>query len=171
MRLMGLFACEGLIPLPLLDRMTTNSTCDSYGLPMKPRLLQLLLVFLVVVASLATLVFVYLGHPLFGALPEGKRLQRLAQSANFQDGIFRNQIESPLHTAGSSELSILKNNIFGEKGQPRPDRVIPAVKTALKALDPATDLVVWLGHSSYYVQIQGQRLLIDPVFSDNAAPI
>lgn len=33
------------------------------------------------------------------------------------------------------------------------------------------DVVVWLGHSSYYVQLGGKKILIDPVFSISAAPI
>lgn len=32
-------------------------------------------------------------------------------------------------------------------------------------------VVIWLGHSSYYVQVGGKRLLVDPVFSDYAAPL
>jgi L-ascorbate metabolism protein UlaG (beta-lactamase superfamily) len=60
---------------------------------------------------------------------------------------------------------------LGEKGQPRPVAAVPAVKTDLKALDPAQDLVVWLGHSSYFVQLGGRRTLIDPVFSTNASPV
>ncbi len=61
--------------------------------------------------------------------------------------------------------------LFGEKGQPRPPGAIPAIKTDLKTLDPAQDLVVWLGHSAYFIQLDGKRILIDPVFSTNAAPI
>ncbi len=30
--------------------------------------------------------------------------------------------------------------------------------------------MVWLGHSSRYMQLAGKRILIDPVFSDYAAP-
>lgn len=30
---------------------------------------------------------------------------------------------------------------------------------------------MWLSHSSFFVQLDGQRLLIDPVFSDHAAPL
>jgi L-ascorbate metabolism protein UlaG (beta-lactamase superfamily) len=41
----------------------------------------------------------------------------------------------------------------------------------LAALDPKEDLVVWLGYSSYFVQVGGKRLLIDPVFSSYAAPL
>lgn len=113
----------------------------------------------------------YLQHPVFGALPSGERLVRIERSPNHADGVFRNQIDTPMRTTDQSEWSMWMQTLFGEKGQPRPPGAIPAVKTGLQALDPAQDLVIWLGHSSYFVQLGGQRILIDPVFSDNAAPI
>jgi len=42
---------------------------------------------------------------------------------------------------------------------------IPSVKTDLQSLDRNTDVVVWLGHSSYFIQLGGKRILMDPVFS------
>ena len=61
--------------------------------------------------------------------------------------------------------------LSGDDGHPRPTGLIPSIKTDLKTLDPSQDLIVWLGHSSYFVQLAGQRILIDPVFSACAAPI
>jgi len=40
----------------------------------------------------------------------------------------------------------------------------------LKALPVDEDVLVWLGHSSYFLQTGGHRILIDPVFSLNAGP-
>jgi len=37
------------------------------------------------------------------------------------------------------------------------------------ALNPQQDVVIWLGHSVYYIQLAGKRILIDPVLSDHAA--
>ncbi|MDR1163049.1 MAG: MBL fold metallo-hydrolase [Candidatus Accumulibacter sp.] len=113
----------------------------------------------------------YSQHPLFGKQPQGERLLRFAASPNYANGVFRNQIASPLLTSGQSELGMWMSSLFEEKGQPRPPGAIPAVKTDFRALDLAQDLVVWLGHSSYYVQLGGQRILIDPIFSTNAAPL
>lgn len=31
--------------------------------------------------------------------------------------------------------------------------------------------MVWLGHSSYFIQLDGQKILIDPVFSQYASPV
>lgn len=113
----------------------------------------------------------YLQLPLFGALPSGERLARMSHSPNYVDGAFLNQIDTPMRTTEQSEWSMWTETILGEEGQPRPPGALPSVKTDLKALDPAQDLVVWLGHSSYFVQLGGQRILVDPVFSTNAAPI
>ncbi|EYS97615.1 beta-lactamase [Cupriavidus sp. SK-4] len=125
----------------------------------------------IVVALDALAIAAYLQHPLFGELPQGGRLARIELSPNHADGSFRNQIETPMLTTDESQLSIMLSNTFGKKGNPRPPAAIPAVKTDIKALDVSQDLVVWLGHSSYYVQLGGQRILIDPVFSTNASPV
>ncbi|MCS5949670.1 MBL fold metallo-hydrolase [Klebsiella pneumoniae subsp. pneumoniae] len=52
----------------------------------------------------------------------------------------------------------------------RPAQPLPLVKTDLATLPLGQDVMVWLGHSSRYLQLAGKRILIDPVFSDYAAP-
>lgn len=138
---------------------------------MKKNWVRLLKAFAVVAVLVAIAIAAYLQQPLFGQLPKGEQVTRMAQSPNFANGIFRNQIDSPMLTTDQSELSMWMQTLFGKKGQPRPAGAIPAVKTDLKTLDAQQDLVVWLGHSSYFVQLSGQRILIDPVFSTHAAPV
>lgn len=138
---------------------------------MKRTWFRLLKAFAVVAVLVVVAVSAYSQHPLFGQLPEGDRQARMAQSPNLANGTFVNQIDSPLLTTDQSEFSMWMETLFGKKGQPRPPGAIPAIKTDLKALDATQDLVIWLGHSSYYVQLGGQRILIDPVFSSNAAPV
>jgi len=116
-------------------------------------------------------VFAYLQQPVFGELPSGQRLARIARSPNHADGVFRNQIDTPIKTTEQSDWSMWMQTLFGKTGQPRPPGAIAAIKTDLKALDPGQDLVVWLGHSAYFIQLDGKRILIDPVFSTHAAPI
>ena len=132
---------------------------------------RLLMIGLGTVCLVAVAAFAYLQHPVFGALPSGEQLAHIERSPNHANGLFHNQIDTPMRTTDQSEWSMWTQNLFGEKGQPRPLGAIPTVKTDLKALDPAQDLVIWLGHSSFFVQLDGQRILIDPVFSTYAAPI
>ncbi|WP_349606073.1 MBL fold metallo-hydrolase [Cupriavidus sp. DF5525] len=126
---------------------------------------------MILVALGALAIVAYLQHPLFGELPGGERLARIAHSPNQSDGTFHNQIDTPVLTTDESQVSIMLSNAFGKKGHPRPPGAIPAVKADLKALDASQDLVIWLGHSSFFVQLGGRRILIDPVFSINAAPV
>ena len=109
--------------------------------------------------------------PKFGKHPEGERLERIQRSPNYHDGVFHNQIEAPQPIDKESRLKILWEVFFQKK--PRriiPETPIPAVKTDLRALDVARDTLVWLGHSSFYLTLGGKRILIDPHFSDHAAP-
>ena len=47
---------------------------------------------------------------------------------------------------------------------------IPSVKTDLSNLPPDQDLLIWFGHSSYFLQLEGNRILVDPVLSGHASP-
>ncbi|WP_127024819.1 MBL fold metallo-hydrolase [Rheinheimera mangrovi] len=92
-------------------------------------------------------------------------------SPNYAQGAFKNQAETPFLTNGATQLSIRIENWLVEKKITRPEHLIPAEKTDLFALNPKDDLAIWLGHSSWYLQLGGKRMLIDPVFSNYAAPV
>jgi len=131
----------------------------------------MLMVLAVLAALLSLGACAYLQHPKFGAYPEGERQERILRSPHFVDGEFRNPIDTPMLLDGNSTISIIASSMFRRIKNLRPSVPIPTVKTDLKALDAAQDTVVWLGHSSYFVQFAGKRILIDPVFSPFAAPV
>ena len=108
--------------------------------------------------------------PKFGKHPEGERLERIQRSPNYVEGTFRNQIEAPPPVTRTNRFSILLEHVFKKSDLLVPKNPIPSVKTDLKSLDPARDTLVWLGHSSFFLLLGGQRILIDPVFNDHAAP-
>lgn len=113
----------------------------------------------------------YSSQPIWGALPSGTRLEEIKRSKNYVAGMFRNQIETPMRTTDQSEWAMWVQTIFETEGHPRPLGALPTKKNDLRSLDIAQDVAVWLGHSSYYLQLNGRRILIDPVFSTNASPI
>jgi L-ascorbate metabolism protein UlaG (beta-lactamase superfamily) len=122
-------------------------------------------------AVAAATAFLYMHHPLFGALPQGDRLVRILASENYRDGSFQNQVHTPFLTDGATQLSIRIDNLLAKKGVPRPKHALPTHKTDIRALQRDIDLAIWLGHSSWYIQLGGQRILIDPVFSNHASPL
>ena len=115
-------------------------------------------------------VFVILQQSKFGKLPSGDRLERIKKSPNYKDGSFQNQSITPVMTEGVSYFAIGKEFFFGKKKRISPIDKIPSAKTDLINLDKTKDILVWFGHSSYFIQIDGKRILVDPVLSGNASP-
>lgn len=134
-------------------------------------IVRILLVLLALAALAGLSGCFYLGQDKFGRLPEGNRLSRVRQSPNYVDGVFRNQTPIPQIVKGGGGISGLVKFVFRERNNTAPPGPLPVVKTDLKALDRDQDVVVWLGHSSYYIQMNGRTLLVDPVFSAYASPV
>lgn len=113
----------------------------------------------------------FVSQDKFGRSPSGARLGRVLASPNYSNGAFRNQLPTPMMVDSAGFFSTAMKFIFGEKERNRPDLPVSSIKTDLRALDPAKNLIVWLGHSSYYMQLDGKRYLIDPVLSGSASPV
>lgn len=106
----------------------------------------------------------------FGKPPEGERLARVSASPHYRDGEFHNTVATPTLVEGQSTFTILVNDLFTGKVRPRPAQPLPTERPDLASLALDNDLVIWLGHSGYYMQLAGNRILVDPVFSDHGAP-
>jgi L-ascorbate metabolism protein UlaG (beta-lactamase superfamily) len=136
------------------------------------RILKLtMIIFLCLALLLAIATYFYMGSPKFGKAPSGKRLERIMQSPNYKDGKFQNLHYTPDLTKGYSMVGVLIDMFFKNHPRRKPTDSIPSVKTDLMALPADTDVLVWFGHSSYFMQIGGKRFLVDPVFSGNASPV
>ena len=130
----------------------------------------MLFIILGAIALLAAAVAAYLQLPVFGAAPEGERLARIQQSPNYRDGKFQNLSDTPILTGDNSALKSTWNLLFNADKNVKPAAPVPSVKTDLHKLPQARNWYVWLGHSSYLMQIDGKRFLIDPVLV-SASPV
>lgn len=99
------------------------------------------------------------------------RKERIHSSKNFRNGKFQNLNLTPALTEGYGYFKVLYEFFFKTVNDRRPLRPLPSVKTDLLELNPAEDILVWFGHSSYFMQIDGKKFLVDPVFSGNASPL
>ncbi len=103
-------------------------------------------------------------------MPKGERLARIKQSPNFRDGAFQNQSVTPQLTDGATYGKVMKEFLFGRPKRATPSSDIPSMKTDLLSLNRDENILVWFGHSSYFMQIDGKRILVDPVLSGSASP-
>lgn len=114
---------------------------------------------------------VYLqDRPKFGQLPKGERLRTIRKSKHFKNGAFRNLVEKPQFTADSGRLSVFTDLWFRKRKDIKPAEPIPSIKTDLPSLPENKNTLVWFGHSSYFMNLKGTTILVDPVLSGSAAP-
>jgi L-ascorbate metabolism protein UlaG (beta-lactamase superfamily) len=107
----------------------------------------------------------------FGKTPAGERLSRIKNSPNYRNGKFQNLNHTPDLTEGTSYFKVMKEFFFDKNKRATPKSFLPSQKTDLYKLDPGKDLLVWFGHSSYFMQVDGKKILVDPVLSGSASPI
>lgn len=111
-------------------------------------------------------------HPQFGKNSSGERLEKIKMSPNYIDGKFQN-IKKTSDLGGESSFNLygmLKELFFERNGKRMPSADIPSVKTNIENLKADENIVVWLGHSSFFLQLDGKRILIDPVMDGYASP-
>ena len=125
-----------------------------------------------VFVALAAIVFGVLSLPPFGASARGERLVRVQASPEFHDGHFVNA-DPEAQTDVATLLGYLRGQFTGQELRV-PKAPIPVISVdpgALAAPPAGTGLrAFWIGHASAYIEIDGVRLMIDPVFSDHASP-
>lgn len=109
----------------------------------------------------------FLHSSRFGRLPEGKRLDRILASPNYRKGAFRNLPSSYVPPYRPDDG---RGGVWSALFRKTALRLVPkvgeisVVKTDLLSLDRGRDAFVWFGHSSYFLQLGGIRILVDPVF-------
>jgi len=114
---------------------------------------------------------VFMQQSKFGKIPAGKRLEEIMSSANYREGKFQNQSPTPDLTEGANYYSILKDFFFYKSKRSAPSVLLPSQKTNLLTLDTEKNVLIWFGHSSYFMQVDGKRILVDPVLSGSASPL
>lgn len=137
----------------------------------RKRIRKMLYIFLFLIVGLTIGTVVFLQHPLFGKTPSGDRLKKVENSENYRDGKFQNLSDTPDLTEGVSYTDIFKDMLFNKEKYAVPSDSIPSEKTNLIDRDTTENFIVWFGHSSYFMQIDGKKYLIDPVLTENASPI
>lgn len=136
----------------------------------RTRLLLITLAALIVLVAVAA-TFV-LSRPQFGGQLAGERLQRARANPLYRDGVFSNPLP-PASYRAADVWNMIKRQFAGDEVR-APPAAIPVVfvdVAMLKNKPPVTGLrAFWIGHASVYIEIDGVRVLVDPIFSAYASP-
>ncbi len=90
-----------------------------------------------------------------------------AGSSRYRDRRFHNSEPSSSFTGGGDE-SILRSLLRG-RSQGRPSRPVP-LAPLIAPVDAGDIAVTWYGHSSVLIEVDGVRVLADPVWSNRVSP-
>lgn len=126
---------------------------------------------LLFIALLVAGASLFLNQSQFGKAPSGKRLERIQQSPHYKNGRFDNLNKTPQLSEDTSMPEVMFRFLFGKNENTKPQQKFSFIRTDLKDVSPAENFYVWMGHSSYFIQVDGKKILVDPVFSGNASPV
>lgn len=124
-----------------------------------------------IVIGLIVAVYLFLEfYPAFGGKLSKEKSQTFSQSPNFSQNKFINQIPTSMNMDTKTTFSVLRDFI---KGNPnvRPDWSIPVESLQSDGLQGTEQTkITWFGHSTVLLEIEGKRLLLDPMFAQTPSP-
>ena len=108
-------------------------------------------------------------HPQFGKRPSGTRLEIIKNSPQYKNGAFNNTHDTPQVT---KNIGIALYEFFFKKSKNiKPQHRIPTVPIDWDQVNQQENTLIWLGHSSYLMRIDGKNIFVDPVLSGSASPL
>ncbi|MFT6370197.1 MAG: L-ascorbate metabolism protein UlaG (beta-lactamase superfamily) [Maribacter sp.] len=109
--------------------------------------------------------------PEFGGAPSKKQRETYAQSSNFKNGVFRNIDNVKMEMSFGKFIKMI-GGYFGDNPNtvPNIDITVSKIDSTAIANYSGPSRLVWFGHSSFLLQIEGNNILIDPMFGDVPAP-
>lgn len=123
---------------------------------------------LVLGAAVAGVALFFSGWRAYGKRPTGARLARMQSSPNWKGGHFVNPEPMENDLVGAV-LGVIHKSRYTSPDGPVATH---AVTERNFRIDPVTWLgVTWFGHSTFLVEIEGCRILLDPVWSERISPV
>lgn len=109
-----------------------------------------------------------------GASASGARLERMKASPQWDGSRFVNRLPTPQGLDDDVGTWEMLKAWFGGDQIREPTEPIPMVKRTPESLSgPASDTprITWMGHSSTIIELDGTRILTDPMWSKRASPV
>jgi L-ascorbate metabolism protein UlaG (beta-lactamase superfamily) len=107
----------------------------------------------------------------FGGKAHGLRLERIRASSRFLEGVFQNTAAVAPGLKPGTTLSTMSEYVLGgqRRTPPAPLPFESPLATWARPLDTGLR-ATWLGHSTVLLEVDGLRVLTDPVWGERASP-
>lgn len=136
----------------------------------------LLIVLAVIVVLAAATMLVLRFYPTFGGRPNESTRRRMQQSPYYEKGKFNNLIPTFLKLTFADNFKIMRE-MMKSNNETTPDQEIQVLPVSPESLQKLTAYpegiagkVIWFGHSALLLELEGKRLLLDPMFGNAPSP-
>jgi L-ascorbate metabolism protein UlaG (beta-lactamase superfamily) len=117
------------------------------------------------IAIVVVAVAYVLSWPDFGGSLEGARLERAQKSQQYRDGAFENAPPPPGY-----DIAVNLREWMGDQIR-RPPAPFPLQRPSLKQTPEPGLRAIWFGHATVLVEVDGRRVMSDPMLSEYAFPV
>lgn len=112
----------------------------------------------------------FLLAPQFGGNPSKDRMEALASNSIYSNGKFTNK--EPTTVLLPKSYGKLMKKQFGRNPDRVPSSPLPSVMPDFGSDSLSNELsLIWLGHSTVLLRIDGRTIITDPVFSKRSSPV
>ncbi|GAB3655766.1 hypothetical protein GCM10028791_27180 [Echinicola sediminis] len=115
--------------------------------------------------------FLYFS-PQFGGSASELQRKAYAQTGHYEDGVFLND-EKIIMELNCHSITTMLRETMNPDPNVAPGKNIEVLNIAPESLSKLSDAesrITWLGHSSFLIEIEGKKILMDPIFGQYAAP-
>lgn len=132
-------------------------------------MLRIMLGLLLLLALIAAGVVLFVNlAPQFGKAPNGADLERIKTSPHYKEDGFANL--TPTSLGPFSEMMKTLPEMLRSAGEPEDELPTRFDQNTSNTIDSLC-FITWYGHSSFLIEMDGQRILIDPMLTDYPSPL
>ena len=136
------------------------------------KFVSLTILSLIILITAVGIVFVNFSKE-FGANPSDEKVAKYAQESNFNsaDKKFENLIPTSMDMSFKSMMGSLSEFIKGNpNGRPSEELSLVKIDSLQVVKNTNKTRLIWFGHSSFLLQIEGKNILLDPMLGNVPAP-
>lgn len=123
---------------------------------------------ILVLITITGILFLNLS-PQFGKNPSKEQKEEFSKLENYAVGKFQNLSPSPMDIKFSEMLKEYSKK--SENRSPKSNIPIEKISASFFDQDSLATRLFWFGHSAFYLEMDGKKILIDPMLGNKPSPI